>query len=310
MLRGAEKQIISLKLRQVSNFKHKVIFVGWVLCIILSLSPANLFAGEAVITWNAPVSNADGTPLTDLAGFKIYYGTISGIYTDNIDVGRVTTSRISNLTDGLIYYFVVTAYDFAGNESGYSNEISRDIITSNNNPPSVAQLVFPLNYQEDLGATVEFRWDKSEDLDGDMVAYDLYVCEDENFITSCIVESDIAGLLNNDIVYAGISSSEIELLMFALVATLAGIVIKRDRVFSLLAVTVTAGIILISCGGGGGGGGSGSGVATSVNDDRGSDEVTMTVSGLKTGTVYYWKVVAKDYNGGVTDSSVWSFDTR
>jgi hypothetical protein len=32
----------------------------------------------ATLTWDAPTTNADGTPLTDLAGYRIYYGTTSG----------------------------------------------------------------------------------------------------------------------------------------------------------------------------------------------------------------------------------------
>ena len=39
----------------------------------------------------APSINEDGTPLTDLAGYKIYYGTASGNYTNNVDAGNVTS---------------------------------------------------------------------------------------------------------------------------------------------------------------------------------------------------------------------------
>src|SRR3972149_5909585 len=72
-------------------------------------------AGEAILTWDPPTTNTDGTPLTDLAGYKIHYGTTSGNYTTVIDVGNVTT------------YFATTAYDSSGNESGYSNEVSKTI---------------------------------------------------------------------------------------------------------------------------------------------------------------------------------------
>jgi hypothetical protein len=49
------------------------------------------------------------------------------LYLQNIDAGKVTTYTVSNLTDGLNYYFVATAYDTSGNESGYSNEVSKTI---------------------------------------------------------------------------------------------------------------------------------------------------------------------------------------
>src|SRR3990170_6672109 len=84
-------------------------------------------AGEAVLTWDPPTTNTDGTPLTDLAGYKIHYGTTSGNYTTVIDVGNVTTYTVTNLTNNVTYYFATTAYDSSGNESGYSNEVSKTI---------------------------------------------------------------------------------------------------------------------------------------------------------------------------------------
>src|SRR3972149_603400 len=84
-------------------------------------------AGEAILTWDPPTTNTDGTPLTDLAGYKIHYGTTSGNYTTVIDVGNVTTYTVTNLTNNVTYYFATTAYDSSGNESGYSNEVSKTI---------------------------------------------------------------------------------------------------------------------------------------------------------------------------------------
>src|SRR4030042_2350369 len=86
-----------------------------------------VYAGQTNLSWDTPSTNEDGTPLTDLAGFKIYYGTASGNYTQNIDVGNVTTYPVTNLTDGLTYYFVVTAYNALRNESRYSTEISKTL---------------------------------------------------------------------------------------------------------------------------------------------------------------------------------------
>jgi hypothetical protein len=64
--------------------------------------------------------------LTDLGGYKVYYGTSSGNYTVLKNVGNVTTYKVGNLSSGL-YYFAVTAYDTSGNESDYSNEVSKTI---------------------------------------------------------------------------------------------------------------------------------------------------------------------------------------
>jgi hypothetical protein len=110
-----------------SNLKCGYLYIVIPLVIILFFSPAALFAGEVTFNWSAPAFNVDGTPLKDLSGFKIYYGTASRLYDGSIDVGNVSTARVSNLTDGLTYYFAITAYDTSGNESGYSNEVVKFI---------------------------------------------------------------------------------------------------------------------------------------------------------------------------------------
>jgi len=80
----------------------------------------------ATLSWDVPTTNTDGTDLTDLAGYKIYYGTSPGTYDSAIDVADVATYTITDLSPAT-YYFVVTAYDEAGNESNYSNEVSKTI---------------------------------------------------------------------------------------------------------------------------------------------------------------------------------------
>jgi hypothetical protein len=82
--------------------------------------------GSATLAWDAPTTHEDGTPATDLSGFKIYYGTSSGNYTSTIDVGNINTYVVDNLVSGT-YYFAVTAYYTSGNQSGYSNEASKTI---------------------------------------------------------------------------------------------------------------------------------------------------------------------------------------
>ena len=74
------------------------------------------------LAWNAPTLNQNGTPLTDLAGYKLYRGTQSGVYGTVTALGLVTQQSV-NLSPGL-YFFRVTACDLRGNESTFSNEIS------------------------------------------------------------------------------------------------------------------------------------------------------------------------------------------
>jgi hypothetical protein len=84
-----------------------------------SPTSGNASAGQANLAWNASTS-------ANVAGYKLYYGTSSGNYTNNIKVGMVTSYTVSGLAPRT-YYFAVTAYDASGNESGYSNEVSAAI---------------------------------------------------------------------------------------------------------------------------------------------------------------------------------------
>lgn len=78
------------------------------------------------LSWTPPTTNNDGTAITNLSGYKIYWSTTSGNYTNvqSKDVGNVTTIPIVNVTgSNSVYYFVATAYNTSGNESGFSNEV-------------------------------------------------------------------------------------------------------------------------------------------------------------------------------------------
>jgi hypothetical protein len=82
--------------------------------------------GSATLVWATPTTNTDGTPLTNLAGYKVYYGTTPGVYT-SVDVGNVNSYQVNNLTTGQKYYFTVTDYDSKGIESAYSSVVSKTI---------------------------------------------------------------------------------------------------------------------------------------------------------------------------------------
>lgn len=94
--------------------------------VLLILSPVHsAWSGAAILSWDPPTTNTDGTLLTDLAGHKIYYGTSAGNYTNTLDVGNRTTYQLGSLTDGITYYFAVTAYNIYGSESAFSNQVSK-----------------------------------------------------------------------------------------------------------------------------------------------------------------------------------------
>ena len=74
-------------------------------------------AAEIRLAWDANTES-------DVAGYKIYYGTSSKSYTGSVDVGNTTTYTLTGLTQGQTYYIAVTDYNASGSESGYSTEVS------------------------------------------------------------------------------------------------------------------------------------------------------------------------------------------
>lgn len=83
---------------------------------------------SASLSWTPPDARTDGTPLTNLAGFKIYYGRMSGVYDHEIDVDNpsISTYLVEGLNSG-DWYFAVAAYDAEGLESEPSDEVLREI---------------------------------------------------------------------------------------------------------------------------------------------------------------------------------------
>ena len=96
----------------------------------------------ARLQWSPPTQNADGTPLTDLAGYWVQYGSLPRAtpgfagYEMTSDVGMpdcgpddqgvvTCTYAIDSLPTGT-WYFAVTSYDVLGNVSDLSNEVSRE----------------------------------------------------------------------------------------------------------------------------------------------------------------------------------------
>jgi len=94
-----------------------------------SINVTNSATGSATLSWVAPTENADGTVLTDLASYRVYYGRTLGNYSSfkAINNPGLTTAVIGNLSEGT-WFFVVTARDLSGNESDESNVASKTIV--------------------------------------------------------------------------------------------------------------------------------------------------------------------------------------
>ena len=94
----------------------------WLTALLCSLIMGRTaLAGNVTLAWDANTE-------TDLAGYKVHYGTSSRTYTQVIDVGNVTTYTVTALATGT-YYFAVTAYNTSRAESDYSNEVSTPVGT-------------------------------------------------------------------------------------------------------------------------------------------------------------------------------------
>ena len=78
--------------------------------------------GRVTLSWTPPTENTDGTPLTDLSGYKIYYGTSAAALTKSITVNTAGVSMhiVEDLTPAT-WYFAITAVTASGEESNFSN---------------------------------------------------------------------------------------------------------------------------------------------------------------------------------------------
>jgi hypothetical protein len=80
------------------------------------------------LQWARPTSNEDGSALTDLAGYKVYYGQSPDLLTRNVDVHGAAVSSVEfrDLDHGS-WYFAIASYNTAGVESSKSGIVSTTI---------------------------------------------------------------------------------------------------------------------------------------------------------------------------------------
>src|SRR5438309_8177882 len=105
--------------------------LGLLICGVL-LATSSGTAGILDATWTAPTTNTDGSPLTDLASYRLYYGPSSSPCPGSSSVmvasptsspgpNQTTTFRLTGLTTGSLYNVAVSAVDALGNQSSCSN---------------------------------------------------------------------------------------------------------------------------------------------------------------------------------------------
>ncbi len=84
-------------------------------------------AGTAKLDWIPPTTRADGTALTDLAGYRVYYGSMASELTQNVTIAD-PTARTTTLTvpDGK-WYFALVAYSAGGTSSDFSTVVNKTV---------------------------------------------------------------------------------------------------------------------------------------------------------------------------------------
>lgn len=85
--------------------------------------------GAITVAWLAPEQNTDGSYISDLAGYRIYYGMESGRYDRTIEINNVglTTYVIDDLRPGT-YFIAATAFNQSNVQSDYSNEVVKSVV--------------------------------------------------------------------------------------------------------------------------------------------------------------------------------------
>ena len=169
------------------------------------------------------------------------------------------------------------------------------VVGHGNNPPSKPKPKYPANLQQGLDTSIQMQWLPSTDPDGDTVTYELRVSTDPAFSSTAATTAGAtpagkaAGML-----YASTGLGFI-FFGFAFIGTARG----RKGILLIAALVIIVGTTLVSCS------------ASSSNGPQPSDvAISRQVSGLQNSTTYYWKIIASDGNGGVTESDVSTFSTK
>jgi hypothetical protein len=125
----------------------------WLCAFLLALAPAvssaSLFLVDEATSTNVPSSSLislgwNPSPSTNVTGYYLCWGLTSGVCTNQLDVGNLTTATVGGLEPAVTYYFTVIAYDLRGDLAPPSNEVSYSAPAS---PPPATPAVLSLAYQ-------------------------------------------------------------------------------------------------------------------------------------------------------------------
>lgn len=94
----------------------------------VTVGVVDVATGDATLSWVGPTTRTDGSPLADLAGYRIYYGTVQG--SENIRIDAPSPGLTTYVVTGLApatWWFTMTAVDSAGVESARTASVSKTV---------------------------------------------------------------------------------------------------------------------------------------------------------------------------------------
>jgi hypothetical protein len=95
-----------------------------------AITVATAPTASITVSWVPPTKNTNGTPVTGLTGFRVFYGTASGVYGQSVPVvsSSATSVVLEGLSPGTTWFFAVKAVASGGVESEYSQEVSKTLL--------------------------------------------------------------------------------------------------------------------------------------------------------------------------------------
>jgi hypothetical protein len=118
-MKRQEKLLNEFKTQPMAHLYCPLILFALTIFLVVLMLNTKAQSADITLVWGARAH-------TNLAGYHVYYGTCSGVYTSRLDVGKVNSITISNLDENQIYYFSVTAYDHQGVDGRFSEEVVYD----------------------------------------------------------------------------------------------------------------------------------------------------------------------------------------
>jgi centrosomal CEP192-like protein/fibronectin type III domain protein/List-Bact-rpt repeat protein len=120
---------LSSDVRSAARAPWRLLVAGLVLAGVMASTRVE--AASVSLSWTAPTTNADGSPLTDLAGYRVYLATSTPTCpgsaflsvpssTSTPGTGQSVASQVTSLAAGTTYFVRVSAVDTSGNESSCS----------------------------------------------------------------------------------------------------------------------------------------------------------------------------------------------